>query len=140
VKGNGTSGARHDYSYSDVGLSAGRYAYRIKQIDVDGTFKYSQNAEVEVGLVAKVLSLGSNYPNPFNPSTSIEFSVPTDGRVVMKVYNILGQKVATLFDGEAMAGRLMKATFDASQLASGVYFSKMEYGGQSLIKRMTLMK
>lgn len=95
---------------------------------------------VEAGSAPRFLALGYNYPNPFNPNTSIEFSVLTDERAVLKVYNILGQEVATLFDGVVTAGRVMKVTFDASRLSSGVYFSRLEVGGQSLVKRMMLMK
>ena len=140
VAGAGTSTSLHNYAYTDNVGQAGWYDYRIKQIDKDGKFKYSSVTQVEVGAVAKILSLGANYPNPFNPSTSIEFSVPTDGRVMLKIYNMLGQEVATLFDGEATAGRLLKATFDASRLSSGVYFSRLEVGGNALVKRMMLVK
>ena len=140
VSGAGTSTSLHSYSFTDNVGQAGLFEYRLKQIDKSGSFKYSSVMQVEVGAVAKVLSLGDNYPNPFNPTTSIEFSVPTDGRAVLKVYNVLGQEVATLFDGEATAGRLMKATFDASRLSSGIYFSRLETAGQALVKRMMLVK
>ena len=140
VAGAGTSTSLHNYSYVDNTVDAGLYQYRIKQIDKNGTFKYSSVMQVETGLAPKILSLGSNYPNPFNPSTSIEFSVPVDGRAALKVYNMLGQEVATLFDGVATAGKLMKVTFDASRLTSGVYFSRLESGGHALVTRMLLMK
>ena len=74
VSGSGTSNSPKNYSFTDRNLSLGRYAYRIKQIDQDGTFKYSQSVEMEVGLVPKVLTLSQNYPNPFNPATVINFS------------------------------------------------------------------
>jgi len=140
VEGAGTSTSLHNYSYSDNVGQAGTYEYRIKQIDKTGSFKYSSVTQVDVGAVAKVLSLGDNYPNPFNPATSIEFSVPADGRAVLKIYNMLGQEVATLFDADATAGRLLKATFDASRLSSGVYFSRLESSGHALVKRMMLLK
>ncbi len=140
VPGSGTSNSLHTYTYSNNVGQAGLYEYRIKQIDKTGTFKYSTAMQIEVGSGPKVLSLGSNYPNPFNPSTSIEFSVPIDGRAAMKIYNMLGQEVATLFDGEATAGKLMKATFDGSRLSSGVYFSRLETCDKALVKRMVLMK
>jgi len=140
VPGAGTSNSLHNYSFVDENVQSGLYEYRIKQIDKDGAFKYSQTLQVEVGTVPKVLSLGSNYPNPFNPTTTIEFSVPSDGKATLKVYSILGQEVATLFDGNAIAGNLNKVTFDASRLSSGVYFSRLESGGKSLIKRMMLLK
>jgi hypothetical protein len=140
VTGVGSSNSLHNYAYSDNVGQAGMYDYRIKQIDKNGGFKYSSVMQVEIGTAPKVLSLGANYPNPFNPTTNIEFSVPNDGRVVLKVYNVLGQEVAILFDGDALAGRLMKTSFDASRLTSGVYFSRLEYNGQAIVKRMILMK
>ena len=90
--------------------------------------------------VATEFSLQQNYPNPFNPSTQIQFSVPSDGRAVLKVFNILGQEVATLLDGAATAGESHQVTFDASRLASGIYFSRLEFGGKMQIRKMLLLK
>jgi hypothetical protein len=140
VAGCGTSASPKEYSYTDKNLAPGRYAYRIKQIDQNGAFKYAASAEVEVGLAAKVFELSSNYPNPFNPSTRIDFTVPEDGHAVLKVYNMLGQEIATLFSGQAVAGQIHQATFDAAALPTGMYFSKLEYGNQLVIKKMVLLK
>ncbi len=140
VRGTGTSSTLHCYLFTDNVGQAGSYSYRIKQIDKDGSFRYSSTTEVEVGAVARILSLGDNYPNPFNPATSIEFSVPTDGRVTLKIYNMLGQEVANLFDGVVVAGSLQKVSFNANRLASGAYFSRLDFNGTSLVKRMLLMK
>ena len=140
VSGNGSSNTPHDYSYTDAKLLSGRYAYRLKQIDLSETSRYYPTAEVEVGVAAKVLSLSNNYPNPFNPSTNIEFTLPSDGKVVLKVYNILGQEVAELFNGEAQAGRILQTRFDATGVSTGVYFCQMQFGGKTLMKRMLLMK
>jgi hypothetical protein len=140
VQGSGTSNSPREYSYSDANLPSGRYAYRLKQIDQDGLFKYSQSLEVEIGLAPKVLALEQNYPNPFNPTTTIEFTVPEDGHVSLRVYNSLGQLVATVFDGEAKAGYIQKATFNASRLSSGVYFSRLQYNEKTLLKKLVLMK
>ncbi|MGB2867438.1 MAG: T9SS type A sorting domain-containing protein [Bacteroidota bacterium] len=140
VAGSGTSSSPHSYSFVDKGLSAGRYGYRIKQIDADGSIAYSLSVEVEVGTYAKTLTLRPNYPNPFNPSTNIEFAVPTDGIVTLRVFNMIGQEVATLYNGDAKAGYLLKATFDGSNLPSGMYFSRLEHKGQTLVHRITLMK
>ena len=85
-------------------------------------------------------ALEQNYPNPFNPSTIIQFTVPTNGRAVLKVFNILGQEVATLFDGVAAAGEYHQETFDASRLASGIYFSRLEFGGNMQMKKMLMLK
>ena len=140
VAGNGTSNAKHNYTYADNNLSAGTYAYRIKQIDNDGTFKYSASTEVTVAGVPKELKLYGNYPNPFNPSTKVQFTVPENGNARLSVYNVLGQEVATLFSGAAEAGNLYTANFDASRMASGLYFSVLEFGSQRITHKMLMTK
>ena len=85
-------------------------------------------------------SLSQNYPNPFNPSTMIQFTVPSNGRAVLKIFNVLGQEVATLFNGEATAGVNHQVQFNASNLASGVYFSRLEFGGKMQMNKMLLLK
>ncbi len=90
--------------------------------------------------IPAVFSLAQNYPNPFNPSTMIQFTVPSTGRAVLKVFNVLGQEVATLFNGEATAGVNHQVQFNASNLASGVYFSRLEFGGKMQMNKMLLLK
>jgi photosystem II stability/assembly factor-like uncharacterized protein len=90
-------------------------------------------------LVPAVYELSQNYPNPFNPTTTINYAIPTDGLVSMKIYNILGQEVATLVNKVQVAG-VYQATFNASSLSSGVYFYKIESGSFSSIKKMMLLK
>jgi hypothetical protein len=87
-----------------------------------------------------VFSLEQNYPNPFNPSTMIQFTVPSTGRAALKVFNVLGQEVATLFDGEASAGVSHQVEFNASSLASGIYFSRLEFDGKTEMKKMMMVK
>ena len=140
MKGSGTSNSPHEYSFVDPNLQPGRYGYRIKQINTDGSFKYTQSTEVEIGLAPKVLTLNQNYPNPFNPTTTIEFTLPEDGKATLKVFDVLGKEVATLFDGEAKAGYVQRVTFDASKVASGTYFTRMEFNGKQMTKKMTLLK
>ena len=140
VQGAGTSTSPKEYSFLDANLPAGRYAYRVKQIDFGGAAAYYDAAEVEVGLAPKELSLGPNYPNPFNPTTTIEFTLPEAGKASLKVFNMIGQQVATLFDQNAEAGRLYRATFSASSLPSGLYFYRLEFANRSIVKRMTLVK
>jgi hypothetical protein len=84
-------------------------------------------------------TLSQNYPNPFNPTTNIDFSIPKSGYVSLKVYNTLGQEVATLFQGFQKAG-FFKAEFNASKLASGVYLYRLESGNISIAKKLILMK
>ena len=140
VPGSGTSTVSHQYSYKDLLLNSGTYSYRLKQVDASGKYNYSPATEVVVGLAPKVLALEHNYPNPFNPSTTIEFTVPKDAKTTLKVFNIIGQEVVTLFDDVAVAGRIQQVKFDASRLPSGVYFSMLEYDGKKLVKKMMLLK
>lgn len=140
VAGKGNSNSPTDYTFTDAGLAAGKYAYRIKQVNRDGSSEYFAAGEVEVGAAEKRLTLEKNYPNPFNPSTSIEFTVPTDGGVTLKVYNLIGEEVATLFKGEATAGTIYKSTFNASELPSGLYFARLQHNGSSLVRKMLLTK
>lgn len=85
-------------------------------------------------------SLKQNYPNPFNPSTTIKFSVEQTGRATLEVYNLLGEKVMTLFDGVAEAGRYQIVRFDAGSLSSGIYFSRLQSGTKSTLMKMLLVK
>jgi Ice-binding-like/Secretion system C-terminal sorting domain len=84
--------------------------------------------------------LMQNYPDPFNPSTIIQFTVPSSGLAVLKVYNILGQEVATLYNESAAAGIYHQVQFDASNLASGIYLSRLEFNGKMQVKKMMLLK
>ncbi|HEY6952753.1 MAG TPA: T9SS type A sorting domain-containing protein, partial [Bacteroidota bacterium] len=103
-------------------------------------YGYTDATVVQVGLAPKDLSLSQNYPNPFNPTTTIQFTVPTDGHVVLKVYDILGKEVATLLDEDTKAGEYQQVVFDATKLASGVYISRLEFGGKQLLRKLVLMK
>jgi hypothetical protein len=140
VNGAGTSNSLHDYFFSDQILSNGRYAYRIKQIDNDGLFAYYGNAEIAIDVTPKEFSLKGNYPNPFNPTTTIEFTVPTDGYTTLTVFNVIGQEVATLVSGMAKAGYLNTVKFDASQLSSGIYYARLTHDGHQLLHKMMLLK
>jgi Secretion system C-terminal sorting domain len=139
VAGHGISNIENSYSYTDANVASGTYAYRISQIDNDGTVKTYNESQVSIGAAAKALSL-SNYPNPFNPTTTLEFSVPNDGLTTVKIYNILGQELITAFSGEVKAGQYQHATFDGSKFSSGVYFYTIENNGQRIVKKMLMMK
>ncbi len=138
VSGSGTTTEPRTYSYADNNLNTGSYTYRLKQVDLNGTFEYSNEVEVEVEAPA-IFALDQNYPNPFNPTTSIKYSIPQDRHVRLNVYNLLGQNVATLVNSIQKAGQ-HEVNFDASNLASGVYFYKLEAGTNTSIKKMLLMK
>ena len=95
---------------------------------------------VRTEYVPKGFTLSQNYPNPFNPTTNIEFTVPSNGRATLKVFNAIGQEVATLFNGEAEAGKYNMVQFNASGFATGLYFSRLEFGGAVQLKKMMLVK
>ena len=138
VKGSGTSNIPHTYSFSDSQLQSGSYAYRLKQIDNDGTFKYSQSVE-EMIETPKIFSLRQNYPNPFNPSTTISFDIPLDSYVSLKVFDMLGREVATIISEKLTAGTYTHV-WNASSLTSGVYFYRLNAGSYAETKKLLLLK
>ncbi len=97
------------------------------------------NDGTDSDLLPTEFALSQNYPNPFNPTTEIEFAVPRASKVRLEVFNILGQSVATLFDGQAPAG-VHRVTFDASSNPSGIYFYRLAYNGGSVTKKMVFVK
>jgi hypothetical protein len=140
LQGAGNSVKSILYNYTDQSVAAGKYYYRLKQVDFDGSFSYSNVAEVNVAAVPGSFSLSQNYPNPFNPTTSISFTVAKNEMVTLNVFNALGQKVASLFNAQAEAGKTYNVSFDASKLTSGIYFYQLNQGSNSVTKKMTLMK
>ena len=137
VKGNGNSVSILNYSFIDKTAFSGKYNYRLKQIDYNGTYKYSKSVEVNVAL-PKAYSV-QNYPNPFNPSTVIRFAVPVAGIVNLTVYNLLGEKVVTIIN-ERMEQGVYERSFSGNNLATGVYICKLTAGNFTLSKKMILMK
>jgi hypothetical protein len=140
VEGHGTTLAPQSYSYVDKSVGFGRYLYQIKQVDLDGKSEVFPEMAVTVGLLPQTLTLAQNYPNPFNPSTQIEFVVPQSGYASVKVYNLLGQEVATVFAGSAEAETINTARLDATNLPSGIYYYMLRSAGKMDTKRMVLMK
>ncbi len=138
VAGFGTTSQPEIYSFIDKNVSSGTFNYRLKQIDLDGTFKYSKEVEVNINIPQK-FSLSQNYPNPFNPTTKIEYHLANSGFVSLKVYDVLGSEVATLVKGNKPAGKYT-IEFDASKLASGVYYYRLESGSNVMIKKMILLR
>ncbi len=138
VEGNGTTTKIHSYSFTDNNVSEGKYQYRLKQIDFDGTFKYSDVVEVTVTLPDKY-TLEQNFPNPFNPTTTIKYSIPASGFVSLRVYNLLGQEVATLVNENKKAGS-HSVVFNASSLSSGVYICKIIAGHFTSTRKLMLLK
>jgi len=138
VNGYGTTTDPQEYSYIDENIETGIYFYRLKQIDFQGTYEYSDVIELDVKGPSH-FALGQNYPNPFNPSTQIEFRIPETGNVKLAVYNLVGEEVALLVNGQVEAG-VHEVTFNASNLPSGAYFYKLQSGSKVEVKKMLLTK
>jgi hypothetical protein len=128
VGGYGTITESKSYNYVDNTVSSGSYTYRLKQVDFDGTFEYSNEVEVDLDLAPSAYSLAQNYPNPFNPNTKIDFSLASDSKVTLRIFDILGQEVAIIVNANLGAG-LHSFNFDASTLNSGVYVYTIDAKG-----------
>ena len=132
-EGKGNSTERNYYSFEDRPISDGTYFYRLKQMDYDGTFKYSN--ELEVGLfTVRSFELSQNYPNPFNPSTTISFQLPEESFITLKVFDAIGTEVETIAEGKYPAG-VHEVVFDADKLSSGLYLYRIISGNVELTKK-----
>ena len=144
IQASGTSNSPKQYSYSDTKLQSGKYQYRLRMIDNDGSYKYSNVVETEIAL-PKNFELSQNYPNPFNPTTKIDYQVPVDAKVILEVYNITGQKVIELVNQDQSAG-YYTVDFGSSKISSGVYIYRLVASDKatgnnfSSIKKMMLLK
>ena len=143
VSGRGTTTEPIDYNYIDTEIESGKYYYRLKQTDFDGTFNYFDVVLIDVGL-PKQFVLSQNHPNPFNPSTTIKFQLPVDANVRIELFNSIGQKVDELLNSD-LSGGVHEVTFEDSRLSSGIYYYTMNALGKdgknfSSTKKMILMK
>ncbi len=138
IAGQGTINFPHYYSYVDKQATMGTNWYRLQQIDNDGKVTYFDPIKVEVGLPTTT-SLDQNYPNPFNPNTVISYRLPEKTFTTLKVYNVLGETVATLVNGEQEGGTYM-ATLNATTLPTGVYYYRLQAGNFVETKKMMLVK
>ena len=138
VEGNGTTTETQYYSFTDESLQSWKYQYRLKQIDFDGSFEYSNIIEVEVGLPEE-FSLSQNYPNPFNSSTTISYGLPEGTFVSLIVYDCLGNNVRSLVNEFQEAG-LHIVVFDSNNLPSGLYFLRMLASDWDQTRKMVLLK
>jgi len=138
-----------DTTYTDTAAVSGhQYYYLLTAVDIHGNESApspqltatAMTVDMAAQSAPREFRLSQNYPNPFNPSTSIQFTVPSSGRATLKVYNMLGQEVAELFDGFATAGDYHQVEFNGSNLASGIYFSRLEFAGKMEVKKMLLLK
>jgi uncharacterized protein (TIGR03790 family) len=140
IAGSGTSNLAHVYSYTDRTPMPGTIAYRLKQVDNNGAFAYSQEITAAVALPGRETSkLLGNYPNPFNPQTMIKFQLYQSAMVSLKIYNTIGQEVATLVNGQMQEGEY-EVPFSAGQLSSGMYITELRAGGVVSIHKILLTK
>ncbi len=138
VQGSGNSNSPKEYSFVDENALSGKYSYRLRQIDTDGKIHYSKVIEVNLDKSAG-FDLSQNYPNPFNPSTTISYSLPKASFVKLTVYNIIGEKVATLVNEFNEAG-IHTINFDASNLNTGLYVYSIDANGFHETRKMMLLK
>jgi outer membrane protein assembly factor BamB len=148
IEGKGTTTDKSVYSFTDKNLEYGKYSYRLKQIDFNGAFTYSDVIEVEVGMPVS-FALEQNYPNPFNPSTIIKYSVPIESKVKLSIFNTLGEQIALLINETIPAGyheyEWNATTNSGSKVSSGIYFYRIEtegINGQKFVnvKKMMMVK
>jgi hypothetical protein len=138
VEGSGTTMNPNIYSFIDNQITSDIQFYRLKQIDYDGSFEYSNIIDVEVGTPSDFF-LSQNYPNPFNPLTTINYSIAKQGIVSLKIYDILGNEIMTLVNEVKPSGNY-SAQFNASALASGMYIYKLQSGDFVKARKMILIK
>lgn len=143
--GKGTTMEPQQYSWIDENITNSSLQYRLKQIDNNGLVNYYgpimlNPSSVRDEVVPVEFKLGQNYPNPFNPTTQITFSVDKTARTTLEIFNLLGQKVATLFNNVAEVGRFYTIEFNAVNLTAGVYFYKLQSEQKTDIKKLLFLK
>jgi hypothetical protein len=140
IQGHGTSNVSNGYLYKNEKLKAGNYQYRLKQIDYNGNFEYfSLESDVSINPPGN-FKMSQNYPNPSNPKSKINFEMPVNGKVTIKVYDITGREVITLLD-ETREADYYTVEFDGTNLASGAYFYRIisEGEGKSFTKTLKMI-
>lgn len=140
VNGKGTVTTPSAYMFADISVPSGNVSYRLKQVDYDGTFTYTDAVETD-GIIGG-FALEQNYPNPFNPETVIRYSVGENisgNPVTLKIYDISGSLVEVLVNEVQPAGKY-SVKFNGAGLAGGVYFYKLETGNFSEVRKLTLLK
>jgi hypothetical protein len=144
VAGTGNSNTPVNYSYLDRNLNTGKYDYRLKQVDYNGNYAYYNLASyVEIGVPGK-FAISQNYPNPFNPTTKINYDLPFDSKVSIKLFDMSGKEVSSLVNNAALSAGYYTVQFNGANLASGIYFYTISAQGPSekfvSTKKMVLVK
>ena len=138
ISGVGNSVISTDYSFVDqTPLGGSKFEYRLKQIDNNATFEYSDAIEIEI--LPNEYALLQNYPNPFNPTTTIQFQLPYESKVTLKIYDMLGSEIQELLNETKQPGKY-EVDFDASDLSSGTYFYRLQTENHIETKKMLLLK
>ena len=141
IKGFGTTTEKQNYTFVDKNLYSGNYQYRLKQIDFDGSYSYSQSIEVEYSVIPNANQLAQNYPNPFNPSTLISYKISSNSYVTIKVFDVLGNQVAELLNKYQDSGSYnIQFPSNGIQLTSGTYFYELRAGDFVSVKKMLLLR
>ncbi|MEJ2507481.1 MAG: T9SS type A sorting domain-containing protein [Ignavibacteriaceae bacterium] len=138
VEGSGNSNSPKHYSFLDKIIHPGKYSYRLKQIDNDGSYKILNTVQIAFGSVEN-FQLNQNYPNPFNPSTTISFTLPKSGHVTLKIFNAIGEEVTTIIDSFVEVGS-HSFNCNAEGLTSGIYLYRLSTEGVVLTKKMLYLK
>ena len=138
VRGAGTTASQQEYSYLDKNLTNGKYTYRLKQIDYNGTYEYSNEIEVDVRSLDNY-NLAQNYPNPFNPTTKIGYILKEKSNTKVVVMNAIGEEIAVLVN-ELQEQGYHEIDFNAMNLTSGIYFYSLQAGDFTQTKKMILIK
>jgi len=138
INASGNSSSPKNYSYLDNYISTGNYNYRLRMVDIDGSYKFSNVVNAGVLSPAK-FDLGNAYPNPWNPTTTIRYNVPTNSPVTIKVFDAVGREVASLVDEVKPAGSY-QITMNGKELSSGIYFYRMTAGSFTETKKLILLK
>jgi hypothetical protein len=140
ITGKGNSSSLTHYLFEDKKLNTGKYIYRLKQIDFNGNFEYHMlNEDVKIS-PPEEFTLSQNYPNPFNPSTKIDFTLPANNRVTLKIYDITGREILVLLNNEFKTADYYTVNVNGNILASGVYFYRIQAGKFIEVKKMVLLK
>jgi hypothetical protein len=140
VEGHGNSNSPKSYEFVDENVMYGKHNYRLKQIDNDGSFEYSDVIEVDVPTLQDYAILEQNYPNPFNPETKIRFIVNDNTHVSIKIFDEIGSEIAQIFNDKVESGRIYEVNFSGLYLSSGVYYYSLISEKTRKTRKMILIK